>query len=202
MSLKILQEIQQFSSQLVYILVARKYVIQFLEITASETYHACLFWQHCLSKHFKIRSLKYLYLTDANILCFNSTFLAFIYGVLVNNTKLIFVNLLGFTLESIYIIIYFYYLSQKVNKNLQYLDLNSILLYSCLSQKKLLKNVGFLVFFMLLITAYTFILEEMSKTALYFVGYLGSIVAIVMYGAPLSSIVYIRFIILELFLFL
>lgn len=98
---------------------------------------------------------------------FFNTYIAFVYGVLVNNPKIIVVNIFGFSVETFYLIFYYHHSPNK---------------------KKLLQKVGFLLTCMFLIAYYTFIFEEMSKTAFYFIGYFGSVVAIVMFGSPLSSI--------------
>lgn len=98
---------------------------------------------------------------------FFNTFLAFVYGVLVSNPKIMVVNTIGFTLETCYLMFYLIYATNK---------------------KLLLHKILFLVLAILAVTFYVFILEDMSKSAFYFIGYLGSLVAIVMFGSPLGSI--------------
>lgn len=101
---------------------------------------------------------------------FLNTYLAFVYGVLVDNPKIMIVNSIGFILESIYILIYFYFTPNK---------------------KKMTHVIGLLLITILGITAYTFVYEEMSHRAFLFIGYMGSFIAIVMFGSPLSSISYV-----------
>lgn len=98
---------------------------------------------------------------------FFNTFLAFVYGVLVSNSKIMVVNTIGFTLETCYLLFYLFYTTHK---------------------KVLLHKILFVVSSISVVSFYVFILEDMSKSAFYFVGYLGSLVAIVMFGSPLGSI--------------
>lgn len=98
---------------------------------------------------------------------FFNTFLAFVYGILVKNRKIIIVNIIGFSLETIYIMFY---------------------LYTTTNKKKLVHQLSSITLSIFAITYYTFIIENGGIRAFYFIGYLGSAVAIIMFGSPLASI--------------
>ncbi|RNA02918.1 Sugar transporter SWEET1 [Brachionus plicatilis] len=93
--------------------------------------------------------------------------IVFLYGVLIKNYQIIIINAIGLNIEIVYIIIFLFYAPNK---------------------KKIVHQTIFLMILILTIGFYSFIYEPNSKISSKYVGFMGSISSIIMFGSPLASL--------------
>ncbi|CAF0706261.1 unnamed protein product [Brachionus calyciflorus] len=91
----------------------------------------------------------------------------FLYGMLIKNYQIIFINVVGFNLEIVYIIIFLFYTQNK---------------------RKVIHQIIFITVITITVGFYAFVYEPDPTISSKYIGFLGCIASVIMFGSPLTSL--------------